>query len=623
MVVIGAYFWLFFVSRDGLAAAVKPQTAMLFVKEGGSDTTKGKFGKDTVHALPDTVVVTAARVPQGLSEVTRSFTILSAEEVRNLPAISDALETVPAVDVKSRGPFGVQADVGIRGSSFKQVLFLVDGLRMNDPQTAHHNLDLPLSLLDLERVEVVRGAASSLYGHDACGGVINFITREPGAKPSPRFRLSFGDHNTRTGAAAFDYRWGRLGLFTSLERKTSDGYRSNTDFDLWSGFSKLVLELGRSRLTGFYGYGDKDFGAQGFYTAARGQERPEREWTTTRFFGLSWQGQLGPEAGLRATLYRRRHEDTYVLDYTRPGFYRNYHKTHISVAELQAELGPWVVGGELAEEDIASIRLGDHRLRRGAIYAERFLELGRLTLVPGLRWNGHTEFASRLSPSLGFRQQVSPSLDLRGFAGGAFRAPNYTERYYTDPGHRGNPDLSPERTRGAELGLDYQTGRISWAATGFWCQGYDLIDWEWDPDDSVWTTQNIGQDRVVGLEQELRFKLPRRATFWVGYTYMEAKDRQTYKYLSGRPRHLFSSGVGWTVLGLQVKLEGIYKNRYGQEDYFLLNGGISRELRLPFFRGRIFLQGTNLLGESYREYRIPMPGRWVQVGTEFDLFKAE
>lgn len=581
--------------------------------------------KDTVLVVPDTVVVTATRVPQGFSEATRSFSVIPGHEVRWLSSLDEALEDILALDIQRRGPFGVQADMSLRGSTYKQVLVMIDGLRVNDPQTAHHNFGLPLSLLDLERVEVVRGATSSLYGHDACGGVINFITRKPGSKPSCQFKLSFGEHNTPAGAVAFDYRWGRLGLFASLERRFSDGYRPNTDFDLWSGFSKAILDLGRSHLTGFYGYGDREFGAQGFYTAARGREWPEREWTTTRFFGLSWETQRRPGMKFRATLYHRRHEDTYVLYYTEPSFYRNYHKTHISAVDLQAELDPWVVGGELAQEEIASTRLGDHRLRRGAVYAERFLELGGLILVSGLRWDVHTEFTSRLSPSLGFRWPLSLALGLRGFAGSSFRAPNYTERYYfqpkteKSPGYQGNPDLSPERTISAETGLDYQARRFSWSVTGFWRQGYNLIDWEWDPDDSVWVTRNIDQDRVIGLEQELRFRFPYQVTSWIGYTYLEARDRRTYKYLSGRPRHLFSSGVNWTILGLRVRLEGIYKERYGQEDYFLLNGGISREIQFPFFRGQVFLRGANLLDTFYEEYGIPMPGRWIMVGSEVKI----
>jgi outer membrane cobalamin receptor len=139
--------------------------------------------QDPVH---ETVVVTAAATPIPLGSVTRTLTVITREEIAQLPVhtVADVLRLASSVDVRARGARGVQTDFAVRGAHFGQMLMLVDGVRLNDPQSGHHNGDVPVPLEAIERIEILHGPGSSLFGADAFGGTINVITRRDAAPAS-------------------------------------------------------------------------------------------------------------------------------------------------------------------------------------------------------------------------------------------------------------------------------------------------------------------------------------------------------------------------------------------------------------------------------------------------------
>src|SRR5437588_371578 len=135
----------------------------------------------------ETIVVTGVYEPIAIDQVDRSVRVLAVKDEELLSnTLVDFLRLDPSLDVRERAPNGVQADLSIRGGSFGQTLILVDGQRMNDAQSGHHNMDIPLPLESISRIEVLRGSGSTLYGSDAVGGVVNIITRRP---ESSEFRL--------------------------------------------------------------------------------------------------------------------------------------------------------------------------------------------------------------------------------------------------------------------------------------------------------------------------------------------------------------------------------------------------------------------------------------------------
>src|SRR5882672_2107180 len=180
--------------------------------------------KPHVKTDPLTVIVTGTFEPVPLAEANRSVVLLDAQTTPLLyDSFVDYLHLDPSVDLKERGSEGVQADLSIRGAGFEQSLVLLNGLRINDAQSGHHNMDIPIPLEAVSRIEVLHGAGSTLYGADALGGAVNFITAWPGAT----------EVRARFGVGSFGFNQQRL-IGSYLGRGLSERVAASRDFS--SGF---------------------------------------------------------------------------------------------------------------------------------------------------------------------------------------------------------------------------------------------------------------------------------------------------------------------------------------------------------------------------------------------------
>ena len=196
----------------GLAVATAPSTA--------AQTSTGP----AIPPYRQTVVVTAAATPVELGSVTRTLTVITRERIEALPAhsVADVLRLAASVDVRARGIRGVQTDFAVRGANFGQMLVLVDGIRLNDAQSGHHNADIAVSLDEVERIEILHGPGSALFGADAFGGTVNVITRRTIDQPALLAQGgSFGLASAR-GAAGFER--GALTQTVGISTERSSGW---------------------------------------------------------------------------------------------------------------------------------------------------------------------------------------------------------------------------------------------------------------------------------------------------------------------------------------------------------------------------------------------------------------
>ena len=127
----------------------------------------------------DEVEVTASRAPIALNQATKIVTVIPAQEIAAAPvtSIQDLLEYAAGVDVRQRGEGGTQADISIRGGTFDQIAVLLNGINLSNPQTGHYSFDIPVNLSDIERIEVISGPSSRVFGASAFAGAINIITK--------------------------------------------------------------------------------------------------------------------------------------------------------------------------------------------------------------------------------------------------------------------------------------------------------------------------------------------------------------------------------------------------------------------------------------------------------------
>ena len=213
----------------------------------------------------DTVVVTGTFEPMSLEEIDRAIRVLpSRSQSLVLNTLVDLLKLDPSLDFAERAPNGVQVDLSIRGASFGKTLVLLNGMRLNDPQSGHHNMDIPMPLESVERVEVMRGSGSTLYGADAVGGVINIIT-EPPSVTEFRLRTAVGSDGINQQRASLGIAGKKVSEQLSFSRDFSSGFRPDRDYRnlSFASVTRLATDIGNGSIN--LAYMDHPFGADQFY----------------------------------------------------------------------------------------------------------------------------------------------------------------------------------------------------------------------------------------------------------------------------------------------------------------------------------------------------------------------
>jgi outer membrane cobalamin receptor len=564
-----------------------------------------------------TVVVTAATTPLELADSARAVTVISRQEIAALPvsSVADVLRLVASVDVRARGVRGIQSDFAIRGAGFGQMLVLVDGVRLNDPQSGHHNGDVPVPLESVERIEVLHGPGSSFFGADAFGGTVNVITR--GQAGQSRLMVTGGSFGTVGGQGAFAVRSNRIMQTVSGSFERSDGFTYDRDFN-------NLMVHGRTALGDRTGVTvsalRREFGANNFY----GGNAPSREWTNQTLVAFDHRQKVTGRWSLAVDGSYRTHGDRFVFDQENPARSDNRHRTHAVVGRVAAmhESPRQVVslGIEGGGDVIRSTNLGDHELSRVSGFAQWRSALGpRAHMSAAIRFDAYSTFGDAWSPSLEFSWWASHVIKLRASTGRAFRVPTFTERYYSDPANLARADVRPEHAWSGEGGADVALpGGVLVQGTLFRRADRDVIDWLRQTPIDRWQTYNIREVDTIGVETGVRRHFGNGAFLLADYTWLDldAPDvTQLSKYaMDYAPHSLVAAGSVFLPWRVRVAPRIEYKRRTrstGSEDYVLLDVRVGRRLSSLL---DVYVDGTNLLDRSYSEVAgVPMPGVAMMV----------
>ena len=403
----------------------------------------------------EVIVVTGTYEPLPLQEADRAVRVIDVEPLQPLTNTwADLLRLDSSVDLRQRSPNGLQGDVSIRGATFGQTLVLLDGLRLNDSQSGHHNLDVPVPLEALGEVQLLKGSGSTLYGSDAVGGVINFISRVPESSEI-FFRGALGNFGVNQERVALTLVRSWFTQQLTASRDVSSGFIQNREYRNLSfgSLSRIHSTLGWTSINLFHR--DTPYGAQNFYGAAP-------SWESTRTWWAAARQEIGTQT--EASFAFRRHGDLFVFDRTRPALFTNRHivESFQGAVRRQDAAGQNTklhYGAEVYNDSISSTNLGHHERTRGAAYAAIDIRaLGRFSFSAGVRDEFFSSFRHEISPTVTTAAWLSPSLRIRGGVSRAFRLPSYTELYYQSPDNLGSPDLLPEKAWGYEVGLDWDAG---------------------------------------------------------------------------------------------------------------------------------------------------------------------
>jgi iron complex outermembrane receptor protein len=571
-----------------------------------------------ITPINDTVIVTGIAEPLPLKEVDREVYVLPvATRAILTPSLNEALREDSSIDIRQRGAGGAQADLSIRGATFAQSLVLLNGLRMNDAQAAHNNLDLPVPLTAVDRVEVLHGSSSTFYGADAIGGVADVLTLVPRAS---ELRVAAGGGNY--GSDEERIRAGLLrGRFSELiagERSHSAGFLPDRDYrnEAASADTRLHTTLGESDL--FLGASDRAFGADQFYGSYPSWERL-KGW----FAALSQQFGKNTDA---AFAYRR-HTDNFILFRDRPAIYANNHATEswqaIARRVDSVHSNTLAYGAETDRDHIGSNNLGDHNRTRGAVYADFNLRaFSRVTASIGLREEIIEGSHAVFSPNASAAWWIKPSLRVRGGATRAYRLPTYTDLYYHDPANFGNAHLRPESAWNFEAGPEWTpTPTLLLSSTVFYRRVSDGIDYVRVTVGQPYYATNLTQISFVGVESAMQYIPTTRQRFTLGWTALQGDQGSltgaTSKYVFSHPSQ--NAIATWTgSLGTQMLLNSGVRvvQRYGADPYAVVDLGGTRSTG----RVRPYIRFANIANTGYQEiYGVRMPGRSVVAGIELML----
>jgi len=577
----------------------------------------------------DPVVVTGSRIPQHLSRIGRSVSIIGREEIEAAPAdnIADLLEYVSGVDVRQRGVHGVQADVAIRGGSFEQTLILVDGINVSDPQTGHHNLDLPVTLEDIERIEILKGPGARIYGHNAMAGVINIITRDVEHSTVGGY-VTYGDYDYYDLGAHGALKTGDMSSRVSVSRRYSTGHieQEETDFDIKTWTYKGAINRGSHKFQLGLGYTDKGFGAYRFYSDTYPNQR-ERTDTLLAHSGAHLKMS---DFEVMPRVFWRRHNDDFKIEIG-GNWYRNEHRTDSYGMQVnsrfESELGTTAFGGEIAFEVLQSTNLGDHDRERTSVSLEhKFYPVERVILGIGASAIKYSDWGWEYWPGAELNIELTDGFNWFASSGKSFRIPTYTELYYYTPANQGNSDLKPERAWTHETGIRWLETGLGANLSLFLRDAKDVIDWSRVSDKEPWKARNIAECRTQGFEVGLDFYpeafFGKRfvSAVNIAYTYLDSHwdtGGLESKYVLDHLRHQLHGSI---LLDWFDDLTHNIKVRHEKRMVGDSNVVVDTRLAYKWTDYEIFLEVTNLFNEEYVESGFaPMPGCWIMGGVRFNM----
>ncbi|NMA74762.1 MAG: TonB-dependent receptor [Bacteroidales bacterium] len=614
------------------------------------------------------VEVIGTRVPLTQQEMVRQVIILSQDEIQRLNAnsVNDLLKLIAPVDIRQRSAFGIQTDLSIRGGTFDQLTLLLNGININNPQTGHLNLDLPVSVDQIERIEILQGPAARIYGTSAFSGAVNIITKQS-KQNGVSFHLKGGQYGSAGGGTHLSFNSPKFTHQLSGNYHRSDGAVHNSDFKQGKGFYQGEYALSAFDLNWQLGVSDQKYGANTFYSASY----PNQYEETRRYF-VALQGETKGAVQMRPVLYWNRSFDHYQLIKAAESG-ENFHRNDVygvgvngSFASLLGKTG---FGAEVRTEGLLSSNMGEE-LEEGkevdvpghhgkqyskkvsrtnvSYFVEHNFMFSTVTLSTGVLATMNTGLDQKFRFYPGIDLSYRPTSQWKLFVSWnkALRLPTFTDLFYKSPTQVGDKNLKPERTDAYSVGGSFKANGFRAEISTFYQRGREMIDWVMFHADDIYHSTNLLKLNNYGFDASFRLFFPElfgnnsyltQLSLNYAYLHQDKKDSQEiYKsnYALEYLRHKFIAQLSHRIYGcLQASWSIRWQDRMG--GYLIYDENLKPtktikpygsyalvDLKLEWSKPKyvVYAAFDNLLNRKYYDYgNVPQPGFWFNGGVKINI----
>ncbi|GAT61443.1 TonB-dependent receptor [Paludibacter jiangxiensis] len=617
--------------------------------------------QENVKTAPDPVfqleeVQINSDLPPTTQQLVKVVAVLTRKEIEQAAVqnVQGLLRYVQGVDLRTRGTENVQADISLRGGTFDQTAILLNGVNFTDPQTGHFNLDMPLDINLIERVEILYGPGAWTAGAIAFSGAINIVTKQI-IHNGFNAQISGGDFGYRQGSTSGYLNTGPWRVTAAVNGTRSDGFAHDSDFKIFNAYTDVRFidnRIGQFSLQ--LGMQSKDFGANTFYSP---KYLDQYEETRSLIASLQYKKQTR-HWKLMTSAYYRRHHDMFALfreGVPAPPWYvsPNYHLTDVMGISAQASYSWWggvtSLAGDLRSEHIFSNTLGtplntphfdpysDARVftksaerRIGSVSVKQVKEWEQWIVSLGAMGSGNDDYGFHFYAGGNVDYAVTPKLTLGTWLHNSYRMPTFTDLYYQSTTQHGNPDLKPEDAFNVDVHLLWTPDRWTIRVAGFKRYGHNIIDWVRLPNELVWHSENLTDVNSLGSELAIDYRPVWR---WIDnihldYTYLHvSKGSSQYisSYSTDYLRHQAKMRISQPLFG---KLSAAWQLSLNDRAGTYVNVATNKETQFKAYllcdlklqwkekHYRIFAEATNLFNTTYFDFgNLPQPGRWFKAGV--------
>jgi vitamin B12 transporter len=608
----------------------------------------------------EAIDVTSDELPESYSDISRVVVTINQKEIEQaaVASVDELIEYASNIDIRQRGTNGMQSDISIRGGSFDQTLILLNGMNVTDPQTGHHNLNLPIDLSSIKRIEILKGPGAWKFGPGAFSGAINIVT-SASEQSYIRAKAEYGQHNLNKELISAGFIIKNTGHLISAQRSASDGYIDNTDFKNRSFFYHGTRVGKTSELDIQAGATDRAFGANNFYTAAYPNQYEEIQ---TYFTAASLKIKTG-KLLINPRTYYRRNNDRFLLFRDNPPAYSNFHTTNVWGGNLlfnylHGTSATTTIGLDTRNEQIFSNNLGEeasdliyspvndtilldkyHGRTNFSAFAGHKQYFNKLMINAGINFTYNTDLEKEIFiyPGIDVAYDVNRNFALFASVNKTMRMPTFTDLYYTSPNNEGNPTLLPEEALGYDLGTRFKNDFLKASVTGFFTQGKNMIDWVRETTEDKWRTINYTELNTLGIEVNAKINFTTLIenqnvlnSAKIAYTFIDQQQIESQlisNYSLNYLKHRFDFSLNHNIWkNIIANWHVAYQDRNGQYEKFEDKKSKGMTDYDPFWTvdlkvgwqkngWNISAEAKNLFDVSHYDFgNIPQPGRWLKLG---------